>query len=138
MFGLTSDQWLQIIVLPIVFVAVGIIAKKLGRRDGDDSPHRNDWAVGTAVILMTFGKIAADLVDIPKGETTAPSQIFWWLFGLFLALFFFINHDRFASWEKDANGLVTKRKRLILGVIIPDSLSLVIFASYQAWKAGVL
>jgi hypothetical protein len=141
--GLTSDQWLQIVLLPLIFAAVGVIAKRLGRRDGDDSPFRNDWAIGTGVILMTFGKVAADLMEYkanaaPNNLPPIASEIFWWLFGMLLALFFFINHDRFGSWNKDATGTVMRSKRMLVGVVMPDIISVLIFASYQARKVGIL
>jgi hypothetical protein len=141
--SLTKDQWLQIILLPLIFAIVGVLARRLGRRDGDDSPVRNDWAVGTGVVLMTFGKVAADLMEYkatsaPSNLPQIASEIFWWLFGMVLALFFFINHDRYGSWEQDAKGRPIRSKRMLVGVVLPDLVSVLIFASYQARKIGIL
>ena len=139
---LTGFQWLQVICLPLLFAAIGVLAKRLGRRDGDDSPLRNDWAVGTSVSLMTFGKIASDLLDLLASAvvptTGYTSEIGWWLFGMVCAIFFLIHQDRFNSWCKGPNGTLDKRKHLFRGVLLPDLVSIVIFACYQARKLKIL
>ncbi len=134
--NLTSTQWLQVIILPILFVVIGMLAKRLGRKDGDDSPRINDWAVSTSIILMTFGKIAADLVEF-EGKTNPNVQTHnpvWWLFGVLLTIFISIEHDRFRSWKKDENGLITKEKSLFVGIILPNFASIMVFISYHLYK----
>jgi hypothetical protein len=143
LFSLSANEWLQILLLPLSFAAVGVLAKKLGRRDGDDSPHINDWAIGTSVVLMTFGKIMADLIDsrgnpVPPTLVGISSEIHWELLGIILVIFIFLNHDRFTSWVKNAEGKPDKWKRRFVGVIFPDLVSILIFACYQARKVGIL
>lgn len=60
---MVQSPWFQVIAPPIGFLLIGMFAKRLGRRDGNDSPHINDWAVSTTVLLMTLGKVAADLQE---------------------------------------------------------------------------
>src|SRR5688572_3489565 len=57
----TLPQWFHILVVPVILMGLGMLARRLGRRDGDPSPQRNDMAVGTSVLLMSFGAVAADL-----------------------------------------------------------------------------
>ena len=132
----SPDSWMPVIGLPICFVLIGVFARKLGKRDGDDSPRINDWAVNTAVLMMTFAKVAGDCVDYHLSVNKKPGgeNVFWWLFGVLLSIFVSIEHDRFRSWKKDKNGVILKEKRLIIGVIVPDLLAVSIFAAYQLNK----
>lgn len=132
----TFAQWMQVVGLPIVFAIIGVFAKKLGKRDGDDSPHVNDWAVSTSVLMMTFGKVAADCAEFQSAieRKAGGENVFWWLIGILLSIFISIEHDRFRSWKKDKNNVVLKEKKLLVGVIIPNLLSVLVFVSYQLNK----
>jgi hypothetical protein len=55
MGNIVASAWFHVAGMPFVLMLVGVFAKRLGRRDGDDSPRRNDWAVGTTVLLMLLG-----------------------------------------------------------------------------------
>jgi hypothetical protein len=52
---------LQVALIPLGLMIVGVFARRLGRRDGDNSPRRNDWAVGTTMLLMLLGTVVADI-----------------------------------------------------------------------------
>jgi len=56
-----SSPSFHFIGIPIIFVLIGVFANRLGRRDGDKSPKRNDFSVGTTTILTALGAIASDL-----------------------------------------------------------------------------
>lgn len=129
-----TDQLLQVITLPIMFVVIGMLAKRLGKRDGDDAPRINDWAVSTSIILMTFSKIAGDLVEYENENKHSPVPV-WCLYLILLFLFFSIEHDRFKSWKMDKqSGTLTKEKKLLCGIIIPNIISILLFAIYQLYK----
>ena|SRR6266540_1389804 len=134
MQGLFSSAWFQVVAVPPILMLVGVFARRLGRRDGDTSPRANDWAVATTVLLMLLGIIFGDLRD-PKAQTT---ELLGWLIGVLFTGFASLDHDRYRSWERDANNAPTDRKRIWVGVVIPDMLCLVVFGVYQGQKVGII
>jgi hypothetical protein len=93
----------------------------------------NDWAVGTTLLLMVLGTI---LGDIGTARDRLP-DLLGWLIGVLFAAFLSLNHDRFNSWERDqTTGRPGNRKRLFVGIIVPDILCLLIFGMFQAQKVG--
>jgi hypothetical protein len=129
-----TSHWFQVGGIPLILMVLGVTAKRLGRRDGDDSPHLNDCAVGTSIFLMLLG---ADLTDFRS--VSSPSDLvplLSWLVGILLTTFLSIDHDRYRSWLREANGLPSKKKRFWVGVFFPNVLALAIFASYQAQKVA--
>lgn len=120
----------HVVVVPLLFVAIGIIANRLGRRDNDDSPKVNDFAIGTSTILMGIGSVFADLKAKPDDAVTAVG----WLAGMIVILMVSINNDRFSSWTRDANGFPTKEKHPWKGVILPGLGALLVFVMYQMSK----
>ena len=134
MAAVLISPWFQIAAVPLILMIVGVLARRLGRRDGDDSTGRNDWAVGSTLLLMALGTILGDLRDTPAHLSDLP----WWLSGVLLAAFISLDHDRFRSWERDSAGLPTKNKRIFIGIIMPDALCFVVFASYQAHKVNMI
>lgn len=116
----------QIFGIPAIFLLIGVFAKQLGRRDGDVSPHRNDWAVATTVLLMTLGVIAADL----RTTTTSTTDLTAWLVGVLLFTLISIHHDRYRSWERAA-GAVTDKKKMFIGIVLPDLFAILVFSAYQ-------
>jgi hypothetical protein len=130
-----ANPWFQVAAVPIILMIVGVLARRLGRRDGDDSSRRNDWAVGSTLLLMALGTILGDLRDAQSAIGDLP----WWLVGVLLAAFISLDHDRYRSWERDnTTGLPKKDKRIFVGIVIPDILCLITFASYQAHKVNML
>lgn len=123
--------WFHVFVTPILLLAVGIYARRLGRRDGDDSPRRNDLAAGTSVLLMTFGAIAADARSAAGDSVVA---VLAWLIILLCATFASVDHDRYQSWERTSDGQPRRTKRWWVGIILPDVASVLLFAFYQALK----
>ena len=124
----------QVLILPIILMLVGVMARRLGRRDNDDSPRRNDWAVGTTVLLMMIGVVLADFRAPQADVTSLPS----WLGGLLLLTFLSLDHDRYRSWERDPNGHPDKQKRVIFGIVLPDIIALAVFGAYQAGKIALI
>lgn len=122
----------KIFAIPVIFLILGVLSNRVGRRDGDTTPRQNDWAVGTKTLLMTLSKIASDL----EGSTsTTNPELIAWLVGIFFFLFISVDHDRFRSWEL-ARTLgtaqqATDKKDIFLGVILPDVVALGLFISYQ-------
>jgi len=134
MAGVFANPWFQVVAVPVILMFVGVLARRLGRRDGDDSPGMNDLAVGSTLLLMALGTILGDLRETQASISELP----WWLIGVLLATFLSLDHDRFRSWERNTEGLPTKNKRIFIGIIVPDVLCFVVFASYQAHKVNIL
>lgn len=125
------SPFFQAIIIPLVFVLIGINANRLGRRDGDDAPKINDFAVGTTVFLTMLGTISSDFYTVQEGNL---QLIAGWLPANICFLFISIDNDRNNSWKKDQQGLPTEHKHIIRGVIIPLLISLIIFGYYQYTK----
>jgi hypothetical protein len=53
---------IQSAVLPVLFLIVGVLARRLGRRDGGIRRVRMTGRQ-TSVLLMNLGKISADLIE---------------------------------------------------------------------------
>ncbi len=108
MENIVASAWFQVAVVPLVLTMVGVFAKRLGRRDGDDSPRSNDWAVGTTVLLMLLGTVLGDI----RTAQAHVSELLAWLLGLLFTAFLSLDHDRFRSWKRDQQGLPLKEKRI--------------------------
>lgn len=134
MSAVIASPFVQIVAIPVVLLLVGVLARRLGRRDGDKTTRKNDWAVGTTLLLMALGTILGDLQNSSAPVPDLP----WWLIGVLAAAFVSLEHDRFRSWERDANGLPTEAKRLYIGIIFPDIFCFAVFASYQAHKVNLI
>ena len=126
-----SSPIFHVIGVPLIFVLIGVFANRLGRRNNEDEPEINDWAVGTTILLTLLGTIAADLPLKNGGDYAAFSG---WFTSVLVTLFISIDNDRFRSWERDISGQPTKRKHLYWGVIIPIVLCTIIFIAYQYSK----
>jgi len=126
---ITSQKWFQVLVLPFLFSIIGVFARRLGRHEHDKTPSRNDWAVATTVILMALGVMATDVRSL-----TDPNQlvsVFLWLLGALCLLFLSVDHDRFRSWERDKEGKPNGHKRIFIGIVVPDLISIAAFVSYR-------
>src|SRR5215469_2604731 len=88
-------QWFHIFAVPFVLVGLGILARRLGRRDGDNAPQLNDLAAGTSVLLMSFGAVAADLRSLHDAAGLA--ALLGWLLSFVFVTFLSIDHDRYRS-----------------------------------------
>jgi hypothetical protein len=135
MAGVLANPWTQIALVPLILMIIGVFARRLGRQDGDPTPRKNDWAVGTTLLLMALGTI---LGDISNEHDAALSSLPYWLIGVLLAAFISLNHDRYNSWARDAQGLPTREKLLYSGIIFLDVLCFIVFAAYQAHKVKML
>src|SRR5689334_18182212 len=111
------------------------MARRLGRRDGDDTPRRNDWALSTTILLMSLGKISGDLLEvISKGvDPQKTAHIAYWLLGLVIVTFVSVDRDRYASWVVEGDR-PTRLKRIWGGIVLPDAVALAIFSLYQYLK----
>ena len=131
-----QDQLLALIVqtavVPLAFLIVGVLARRLGRRDGDDTPRRNDWAAATTVLLMSMGKVAGDLLEAASKRADT-LDIVWWLLGLLFATFISVDRDRYASWVL-AGTQPTRLKRIWGGIVFPDMVAVLLFSAYQYIK----
>jgi hypothetical protein len=134
----TNDLEIALIVqsaiLPVISLMIGVFARQLGRRDGDESPRPNDWAAATSVLLMTFGKVAGDMIEaIRKGHDKDALNTMWWTLGLLIVAFLSIKRDRYDSWVI-VEGKPSKLKRRWGGIIIPNVVAVGVFAVYQYFK----
>ncbi|HLM66910.1 MAG TPA: hypothetical protein VK358_05240 [Longimicrobium sp.] len=132
MFNPFANPWIQLLGIPVILCLVGMYARRLGRRDGDDSPRRNDWAIATTLLFMTFGIVVSDIRQAPAG-TDVSAMLTWLLFTL-VAIFVSVDVDRTHSWEVDEQGVKTTTKRLGRGIILPDVMSLALYCVYQSQK----
>ncbi|WP_331022965.1 hypothetical protein [Longimicrobium sp.] len=110
---------------------VGMYTRRLGRREGDPTPRRNDWAIGTTLLFMTFGIVVSDIRLAEAGTDVSPA--IGWLLVLVLALLMSVDVDREHSWQRDG-GKLTGTKRLLVGIVLPDTFALVIYTVYQVQK----
>lgn len=133
LLNITNDL-VQAISIPIIFVGIGLLAKWLGKRERDESTKTNDWAVNTSVILMTLSQIITDVTEQEAGNGIV--AIPGWLVSLsVLWLFISLQIDRSWSWKKDKQtGILTNEKRVVVGIIIPNLISIIIFAGYKLYK----
>jgi hypothetical protein len=72
---IVASAWFQVAIVPLILTTIGVFARRFGRRDGDDSPRSNDWAVGTTVLLMLFGTVLGDI----RTAQAQVSQLLAWL-----------------------------------------------------------
>ena len=128
-----SSKWFNVICVPVLFVLIGALANALGRRDGDKSPLRNVWAVGTSVILMSFGSVFSDM-RLANSESL--SDYLFWVIAIIILLFISMHQDRYKSWIHDNDGNPTDKKHMFWGVIIPNLVSVSVFYSYRISMGG--
>jgi hypothetical protein len=114
--------------VPILFVLVGVLANRLGRRDSDISPMRNFWAVGTTVFLMSLGSVAADTRNASSADL---NKYLGWIIIFIVLLFISLDQDRYRSWDRDDNGKPTDIKNMFWGILLPDIVSVISFAIYR-------
>ena len=124
---LTMDTF-HALGVPILLVLVGVLANRLGRRDGDTSQMRNLWAVGTTVFLMSLGSVAADIRNAPSTDL---SKYLGWISIFIVLLFVSLDQDRYRSWQRDSHGNPTDIKHMFWGILLPDIISIISFAIYR-------
>jgi len=64
-----ANAAVQLLGYPLILTLVGMYTRRLGRRDGDASPRRNDWAIDTTLLFMTFGVVVSDMRMAPWRRT---------------------------------------------------------------------
>ncbi|HEY0035534.1 MAG TPA: hypothetical protein VGB66_02540 [Longimicrobium sp.] len=84
---------------------VGMYTRRRGRRDGDASPRRNDWAIGTTLLFMTLGVVVSDMRVAPVQADVSPGV--GWLLIVLLGLVISLDIDRTHSWARDAGNRMT-------------------------------
>lgn len=132
----SAVKWLNVGGVPLALMLVGLLARRLGRRDGDVTPWWNDLALGTAILLMLLGIALADL----RVAGARIIELSFWLTGVLMMIFISINNDRYSSWNRDrgvVNGAPTE-KHWFWGVILPDGISLAVFVLYQLRKVDLI
>ncbi|MEO0552695.1 MAG: hypothetical protein AAF149_05835 [Bacteroidota bacterium] len=129
---IVSSEVFVIIGIPLLLLFAGIYAKRLGRRDNDNSPRINDWAVSTTVLLMLLGRITADFKPNITIEEAFP--LFVWMFIVLILSYISMDHDRWKSWVRDDNKKPTNEKHLWYGVLLPNFVATLVFVTYQAQK----
>jgi len=135
--------------VPLVFTVIGAFASRLGRRDGDNSPRRNHWAVGTSVILMSTATIIASMgASLAVGgkagagsshTVAAPSSLppamdFVWLLGFLVLMWLSVDMDRFSSWVRDDEGKPTGKKSVLRGIVLQNAIAVGAFALYSTFS----
>jgi hypothetical protein len=120
-----------VLLVPLGFACVGMLAKLLSRPDGTPSPIRDDFAVGISMMLMTFSTIVADLLSAARALAPPALSSVVWLVGVVILLFALLSFERYFFWEVAPGG---KRRRLLVGIVLPDAATLAIFIAYQATK----
>ena len=121
-------QFLVNVATPIVFVIVGVLANRLGRKDGDNTPLVNYFAAGTTVLMMSLATIFGDVHINSSGSVDGH---FGWMLLFLLLIFISIDIDRYSSWERDCNGYPTNRKNLFKGVLLPNFVGILAFIIYR-------
>jgi hypothetical protein len=126
-----ANAAVQLLGYPLILTLVGMYTRRLGRREGDPTPRRNDWAIATTLLFMTFGIVVSDIRL--AGAGTDPSPALGWLLVLILGLLMSVDVDREHSWQRDG-GEKTGTKRLLVGIVLPDTFALVVYTAYQVQK----
>ena len=124
-----ANAWVQLLGYPLMLTLVGMYTRRLGRREGDRTPRRNDWALGTTLLFMTFGVVVSDIRTTAPGVDVTPAL--GWLLMTMLGLFGSVDLDREHSWKRDDRGDKTETKKIGLGILIPDIAALGIYCFYQ-------
>jgi hypothetical protein len=127
-----ANSVVQLLGYPLMLTLVGMYTRRLGRREGDLTPRRNDWAIGTTLLFMTFGVVVSDIRMAPVAADVSPSL--GWLLIVLLGLLISVDIDRTRSWVRDSANRMTDTKRLGVGIIGPNILALGIYCSYQIVK----
>lgn len=127
-----TNAAVQLLGYPLMLTLVGMYTRRLGRREGDPAPRRNDWAIGTTLLFMTFGVVVSDIRTAPVGADVSPGV--GWLLIVLLGLLISVDIDRARSWVRDSANMMTDTKRLGMGIIGPNILALGIYCSYQIVK----
>ena len=126
-----ATDWGKLLVVPLAFLLINVFVRRLGRRDGDKSPRRNDWAVATSVLMMVIATIVRDI----QNTQIDPSGGLTWIVVLLASVFVSTDHDRHRSWiHNPTTGTVTEHKRLWVGIVLPDIVSIVVFVGYLYLK----
>lgn len=126
--------WFQNFVVPILFLVVGVLANRLGRKDGDSSPPLNLCAAGTSILLMSLAATFTDLGRVSTQDTT----ILIWILVFMVMLFISIDFDRYGSWERDNEGYPTNRKHFMKGIVAPNIIGISLFIGYRFVVSGAL
>jgi hypothetical protein len=119
--------------LAAAFVILGVLAKFAARRENDVSLKRNELAISPSVSLMTLSKIFADL--FAKNGNTSHPLFLAAVLGI-VALFFFATLERYTSWHEPSVG--PPRKKIWLGIIIPDILAISVLFLYYWLRCSAL
>lgn len=127
-----ANAWVQLLAYPLLLTVVGMYTRRLGRRDGDASPRRNDWAIGTTLLFVTLGVVVSDIRVAPVQTDVSPGV--GWLLIVLLGLVISLDIDRTHSWVRDAGNRMTDTKRLGIGIIGPNIVALGICCGYQGSK----
>ncbi|ELM0341309.1 hypothetical protein Q3051_004373, partial [Vibrio vulnificus] len=106
-------------VIPLAFVAVGVFANRLGRQDGDSTPKKNYYAVGTTVFVMSLATILAEVKITSSGSIEGS---FGWISIYLLCVLVSIDIDRYSSWKRCPQGLPTNEKHVWRGIVLPNTL----------------
>jgi hypothetical protein len=126
-----ANAAVQLLGYPLMLTLVGMYTRRLGRREGDPTPRRNDWAIGTTLLFMTFGIVVSDIRLAEAGTDLSPAL--GWLQVLVLGLLIYVDIDREHSWER-IGGQKTGTKRLLVGIVLPNTFALAIYTAYQVQK----
>lgn len=129
-----ANAWVQLLGYPVMLTLVGMYTRRLGRREGDRTPRRNDWALGTTLLIMTFGVVVSDIRAAEPGVDVTPAL--GWLLMTMLGLFVSVDLDREYSWQRERGGSRTEAKDLLVGIIGPNTIALLLYAAYQYQKGG--
>lgn len=127
-----ENAWVQLLGYPVMLTLIGMYTRRLGRREGDPTPRRNDWAIGTSLLFMTFGVVVSDIRAAAAGTHVAPTL--GWLLVVVLAMFASVDLDREHSWQCDSGGTTTGTKKMLIGIVIPDTVALLLYTGYQFQK----
>lgn len=124
----TIDFYLVSLLIPIAFIVIGILAARLGRRDGDTSPLGNTYAVGTSVAIMCLSTAIVECFKAPSGSR---ETFLYWILIFSLFTWWSTDRDRYSSWERDQNGEPTDKKDTTQGIVVPNIVAIVLFVTYQ-------
>lgn len=124
----TLDEIFIIVLIPIIFIFIGVLAARLGRKDGDTSHLGNTYAVGTSVSIMCLSTAIVECFGAGTGDR---ERFLYWIIIFFVLTWWSTDRDRYASWERDVNGMPGDKKSLLSGIIIPNLVAIILFSVYK-------
>ncbi len=123
-----SRDSFHFIVVPLLFIIVGLTVSVLSKHSKETTHPRNYLAIGTTTLLMTLGLVFGDLYS--NTDENVSGEIVNWILIIIVILLSSASNDRYTSWVLDNNKNPVK-KAIFMGIIFPNLVSVVVLVYYR-------